>query len=105
MKLSKLQNYILEQAFLDGGDYDRDKLLKFYENYKKPPIKEDQINIVTKSLERLINQGFLIGYGIKTNRKWFIKEIKITGQGRQLAKKFLSQQQVLPLKKKKLKIK
>ncbi|MFH1173319.1 MAG: hypothetical protein V1692_02200 [bacterium] len=103
MKLSKLQNYILTQSFLEAASYNRDKLLKFYDSYKKPPIKEDQINIITKSLERLINQGLLVGYGIRTNRKWFIKEIKITGQGKQLAKKLLSQQQILPLKKRKVK--
>lgn len=99
MKLSPLQKYILEQNYLEGGKLNRNRLLKFYESYKKPPIMEDQINIITKCLERLIDKEWLVGYGIRASHKWFIKEIKLTGKGRQLVKNILSQQSSLPFKK------
>lgn len=101
MRPSPLQKYILKQGYLEAGKFNRDKLLKFYENYKKPPLPEDQINIITKCLERLIDKEWLVGYGIRASHKWFIKEIKLTGKGRQVAKKLLSNQQILPFKKRK----
>ncbi len=99
MRLSPLQKYILEQGYSESGKFNRDRLLKFYESYKKPPLLEDQINIITKCLERLIDKELLVGYGIRASHKWFIKEIKLTGKGRQLIKKILSEQSSLPFKK------
>ena len=102
MRLSPLQKYILEQGYSEPKPFNRDKLLKFYNNYKKPPLKEDQINIITKSLERMTDKELLIAYGIRTHKKWFIKEIKLTLKGIAMAKKLLSRQQILPLRKRKL---
>lgn len=101
MKPSLLQKYILQQCYLENGKLNRNKLLKFYENYKKPPLLEDQVNIITKCLERLIDKEWLMGYGIRLAHKWFIKEIKLTGEGRQIARKLLANQQALPFKKRK----
>lgn len=102
MKFSSLQKYILEQSYLEGGKLNRNRLLKFYENYKKPPIMEDQINIITKCVERLIDKELLIGYGIRAARKWFIKEVKLTGKGKILIKGMLSKQSSLPFTKKRI---
>ncbi|MFH1225828.1 MAG: hypothetical protein V1684_00875 [bacterium] len=101
MKPSPLQKYILQQSYLENSKFNRDKLLKFYEAHKKPPLLEDQINIITKCLERLIGKEWLVGYGIRLAHKWFIKEIKLTGKGKQVAKKLLINQQLLPFKKRK----
>jgi hypothetical protein len=98
MKLSFLQKYILLSGYEEKGKFGREKLLKFYEKTKKKPKVEDQVNIITKSLERLIDKGLLIGYGIRTPKKWFIKEIKLSASGRRLAKKLRGEQQALPLK-------
>lgn len=104
MKLSQLQKYILLNSVGLKGKLKRSQLLKFYEKQKSPPKKADQQGIVTKSLERLIEKGLMIGYGRRTPEKWFIEEVRLTGQGQREARKLFGQQQVLPLHLKKLKI-
>ena len=99
MKLSNLQKYILKESF--GL---KDKLLpsryhKYY-NGQKSPSKSEQVKILSKSIDRLINKGLLIGYGKKTQDKWFIQELELTKKGSCLAKKLLGEQTSLPLKKK-----
>ena len=64
----------------------------------REPKRDDQINIITKSLERLIDRGYLVGYGTRTPKKWFVKEIKLTMMGRRAAKRLMGEQQILPLK-------
>jgi hypothetical protein len=98
MRLSNLQRYILISGYGEKSKFSRRKLLKFYERYRKKPKIEDQVNIITKSLERLIDKEFLIGYGVRTPKKWFIKEIKLTVNGRRVAKRLRGEQQTLPLK-------
>lgn len=99
MRLSLLQKYVLLQGLNQKGKFGREILIKFYDIQKKKPKKEDRVNIITKSLERLINKELLTGYGVRTSRKWFIKEIKLTSKGRKAAKKLLGEQQKLPFKK------
>ena len=72
--------------------------MKFYDKQKRKPKKEDQVNIITKSLERLINKGFLTGYGVRTPQKWFIKEIKLTTAGKRAARGLRGKQVPLPFK-------
>lgn len=98
MKLSHLQKYILLIGYEEKGKFSRGRLLRFYDKYKRKPKKEDQVNIITKSLERLIDKGYLVGYGVRTPKKWFIKEIKLTVAGRMMAKKLQGEQQTLPLR-------
>lgn len=63
--------------------------------------KENYKNIVTVSLERLIERGILIGYGIKTKDKLFINKIKLTPLGRKEAGIILRlKQPALPLSRK-----
>jgi len=101
MRLSNLQKYILIQGlYRKPGRFTRSGLIKFYDKIKKKPSKKDVQNIITKSIERLIDKELLIGYGRRTPHKWFIKEIKLTGKGRKVAKKLLGEQQALPFKKK-----
>lgn len=97
MKLSKLQKYILVNS-LGGRKINRRKFNKFYHTQKKKPKAEIITKIITKSLERLIDKGLMVGYGERTQFKWFIKEIALTTYGRKLAKKLLGEQQKLPLK-------
>lgn len=98
MKLSALQKYILKQVYLFKTDrFNRKNLLKFY-NQRKVVKNKDRVNIITKSLERLIDKELLTGFGVRTPHKWFIKEIKLTAKGRQIAKSLFGKQQVLPLK-------
>jgi hypothetical protein len=98
MKLSHLQKYILGLGYAEKGKFGRGKILRFYEKQKRPPKMEGRVNIVTKSLERLIDKGFLIGYGVRTPKKWFIKEIKLTAAGRRAARGLRGKQAPLPFK-------
>jgi len=98
MKLSHLQKYVLGLGYAEKDKFGRGKILRFYEKQKRPPKMEDRVNIITKSLERLIDKGFLIGYGVRTPKKWFIKEIKLTAVGRRAAKGLQGKQAALPFK-------
>lgn len=98
MKLSNLQKYILLSCYEEKGKVSRDRLLKFYDKQKKKPKIEDQVNIITKSLERLIDKELLVGYGVRTPHKWFIREIKLTIIGRKIAKELQGKQVQLPFK-------
>lgn len=97
MKLSKLQRFILVNS-LASRKTNRQKFVKFYNSQKIKPKKDIIIKIITKSLERLIDKGLIVGYGERTQCKRFIKEIELTAKGRRLAKKLLGEQQKLPLK-------
>lgn len=94
LHLSKLQKYILLECYFNSGKiYLLDNLIKFYR--KNPP--KNAKKILTKSLERMIKKEILSVLAKKTPHKLFIKEIKLTNFGRQLAKKILNQKQKLPL--------
>ncbi|PIY95997.1 MAG: hypothetical protein COY66_05350 [Candidatus Kerfeldbacteria bacterium CG_4_10_14_0_8_um_filter_42_10] len=98
MKLSNLQKYILIQSFERKGKlFPKPELKKFYRSQKQQPKKKDISGIITKSVERLIDKELMIGYGIRTPHKWFIKEIKLTPKGKKTAKKIRGEQQALPL--------
>lgn len=99
MNISNLQKYILVSAYTSRTKkISRRGFEKFYKNQKKTPKKDDIKNIITKSLERLIDKEMLIGYGRRTPHKWFVDEIQLTAWGRQTAKKMLGEQQKLPFK-------
>lgn len=85
-------------GYAEKDKFGRGKILRFYDKQKRPPKTEDRVNIVTKSLERLIDKGFLVGYGVRTPKKWFIKEIKLTAVGRRMAKTLQGKQVPLPFK-------
>ena len=99
MKLSALQKYILKQA-----GQTKDKTLakaaieQFYQGYKKRPTPQDILTIITRSVERLIADELVVGYGSKTAHRWYIRQVKLTPQGRKLAKGLFGVQQRLPLK-------
>lgn len=101
MLLSKLQQYILEECLNRGGQcqrhiFDINCAIKHShaqsENYKK---------IVTQSIERLIERGMVVGYGLKTREKLFIEKVKLTPTGKRAVYEFRAARQArLPLTKK-----
>lgn len=103
MRISQLQKYILLSIYGTKGQFKRNQLFRFYNKQKKPPKKEDQQGIITRSLERLIDKGLMIGYGRRTPEKWFIDEVRLTNIGKREAKKLFGRQQTLPLRLKKSK--
>ena len=99
MRLSPLQKYILRNCYLTPPRaVGRSGFTRFYDQQKQKPKASDLVNIITKSLEALIDRGFMTGYGVRTPQKWYIKEVKLTPQGRKQARKLLGEQQVLPFK-------
>ncbi|MBU1037224.1 hypothetical protein KKF32_04305 [Patescibacteria group bacterium] len=98
MKLSDLQKFILLQSYGKVKRINRNLFNKFYNSHGKAS-KEHHIKIITKSLERLIDRGLIIGYGEKTMNKWYIKEVQLTPLGRRFAKKLMGVQISLPFKK------
>ncbi|MFH0853457.1 MAG: hypothetical protein V1853_03555 [bacterium] len=104
MRLSSLQKYILveiESAHLKK--YHRKELVAFYSKRPAKQRPEEIQDVITKSIERLIDKGLLIGYGHRTTKKWFIEELRPTPLGRKTAKQLMSQQQSLPLFKRAIK--
>jgi len=100
MRLSSLQKYILLKTAEKGGKVDRKIFRMFYENLEKKPGKKYQEKIITKSLERLIDRGFITGFGKRTVRKWFITQISLTSKGRAAVKELLREKQrKLPFRK------
>ncbi|MFZ6035790.1 MAG: hypothetical protein ACOYUK_01485 [Patescibacteria group bacterium] len=100
MSLSPLQRFILTSAFEARGKLQRTKLKQFYSSQKRKPSADDQQRIISRSIERLIERGMLIGYGRRTPEKWFIDEVRITALGRRTARKLYGTQQQLPFTKK-----
>ncbi|MEK7072245.1 MAG: hypothetical protein AAB969_01600 [Patescibacteria group bacterium] len=102
MALSDLQKYILNKG-LEGSKNTVGKtvLKRFYITQKSQPKEEDQINIITKSVDKLIKRGLVKGVGTKTAKKWFVKEVILTKKGVKIAKELLGKQEELPFKNKK----
>ncbi|KKU38812.1 MAG: hypothetical protein UX54_C0030G0008 [Parcubacteria group bacterium GW2011_GWA2_46_39] len=98
MRLSPLQKFILRLCYSRQPKISRKGFIKFYEKQKKKPSKDDIVNIITKSMESLIDKELMVGFGERTSKKWYIKEVKLTAKGRRQAKKLLGEQQALPLK-------
>jgi len=99
--LSKLQQTILEECMARGGSFSRREVGRIVSGAASKAKKENLTSVVTQSIERLIDRGFLVGYGTKTQEKLFISRIRITPAGRREVYKFRVQRQIkLPLKKK-----
>jgi len=107
MKLSGLQKFILKKTLEDTAHKDRKNIVsrqrfyQFYQSQKKVPNKKVQANIITRSLERLIDRGLVIGYGEKTQYKLFINTIKLTPAGKKMTKQLFGRQASLPFGKSK----
>jgi len=98
MRLSLLQKYILAECYNRSGlRAERVGLVKFYSGYKVPK-KELRTKIITRSIESLIDKELLVGYGVRTPHKWFIREIRLTGKGVKAGRRLLGEQLKLPLK-------
>lgn len=93
MPISALQKFILRECYqYQKPRISRQPFTKFYVRSTHP-----NADSITVSLERLIDRGFLIGFGRRTPKKWFIEEVKLTPLGRRIAKQSFGKQQQLPL--------
>jgi len=92
--LSKLQKSVLKSAFLSARPRVPRSSLHTAQPARTSPYAEE---ILGRSLERLIDRGFAVGYGHRTAEKWFIESIRLTTRGRQEARRLLGTQTSLPL--------
>ena len=60
---------------------------------------KDVVDVVTHALERLIDRGLLVGFGVRTKEKWFTRAIRLTSEGRRVARALAGTQQTLPLRR------
>ncbi len=95
MRLSPLQKHILGVCFSSKGKVPRAPFHAFYEGKTARP--KDIVDTITKTLERLIDKGLMVGLGVRTPKKWYIKEVRLTSAGKKLARKLRGEQQKLPL--------
>lgn len=94
MRLSRFERYVLQCVFDAGGKTDRRRFLRYYQGQDDPPSRDDQVNTITKALERMIDKELLVGYGVRTPKKWYIKEVRLTPVGRRVARKLKGEQQI-----------
>lgn len=109
MRLSALQKHILLTSYgspstpaasgglrSGGKRISRTVFHKFYEG--KVMKQKAVVDVITRTLERLIDKGLMVGLGVRTPKKWYIKEVRLTPAGRKAARKLRGEQQRLPLK-------
>ena len=96
MRLSLLSRHILNACYLAKGKVGRKPFHAFYEGKDARP--KDVVDTVTKTLERLIDKGLLTGLGVRTPKRWYIKEVRLTPAGRKVARTLQGEQQHLPLR-------
>lgn len=96
LRLSKLQRFLLETTLSRSGKVPRRLFDSFYpsDSRVRPTLR---VKIITKTMERLIEKGMFVGYGVQTAEKWYIKEVRLTPEGRRLARRLAGEQQHLPL--------
>lgn len=97
MLFSPLQKYILSETLTARKKLNRARLVNFYERQNGKKATGEQVEIITKSLERLIVRGLLTAQGIKTSEKFFIQEIILTREGKRAARELLGKQQRLKI--------
>lgn len=99
MRLGPLQKYILLVSRSSRNPVFREKFIAYYQGKKKKPSREDQVNAITKAIEKMINANLVVAEGVKTSEKFFIKMIRLTPRGRSQVKKIIGSQQRLPINK------
>lgn len=99
LRLSALQRYILLSCY-DAKSHRRERkgLEQFYQTQPRCPSPKDAQDAVTKSLERLIDKELLVGYGVRTPHKWYIREIRLTPKGRRVSRALTGWQAPLPFR-------
>ncbi|HOX60571.1 MAG TPA: hypothetical protein PLV72_01025 [Candidatus Magasanikbacteria bacterium] len=99
MTLSPLQKYILVRCLERNTKVDRKVFCAFYANREKKPKEKYLQNVITNSLESLIDREYLVGYGKRTPHKWFMTHVELTARGFDAAEEVLREKQnKLPLR-------
>ena len=98
MRMSALQKSILLTCLDRASKCGRSVLDSVYEHNHPRASRKTSQNVVTKALENLIDKGFLVGEGVRTPKKWYIKGVRLTTMGKRIARKLRGEQLVMRLK-------
>ena len=71
--------------------------MEFYKGSRKKTKKDFHVKIISKSLERLLKKGLITAVAVRTEKKWFIKEIFLTRKGKKVVKELKGRQLILKL--------
>lgn len=91
MRLSRLQQFILMECASVRGACDRLRFSAFYASKSNRHTKN-----ITRSIEHLIDRELMIGEGVRTPHKWYMRRVRLTPKGKVAAKKLGGEQRVLP---------
>jgi hypothetical protein len=92
--LSSLQQYILKACVRKGGKVPVELFVSFY-GAEATEDPEGCRKAIRKSIDRLIAREFLTGYGSKTTRKLYLKEVRLTPKGRKASSELMPKQLAL----------
>jgi len=98
MRMSALQKSLLLTSLERGGRASKTILDISHQNKRPASGKRNAQNVVTKTLENLIDKGFLVGEGVRTPKKWYIKAVRLTAVGRRIAKELRGKQLTMRLR-------
>lgn len=99
IQLSRVQKAILLACFPMRGVVDRARFGRRAE--RTMTRAKDPMDGMTKVLERLIARGLLIGMGTRTRSRWYITHVRLTVEGRTVARRLVGTQQQLPMRSRK----
>lgn len=99
MRLSALQKDILTRAVLAREPRVSRTVFAAYYTKRNRALTKDEQNAITKSIERLVEKGLLVGYGRRTPQKWFIESVRLTPFGRRIARALFGTQTAFPFAK------
>lgn len=100
MNLSSWQRLMLREAAKAKPRVHRRLFEQEYKRLNPEASQKEVMDMVTKTMERLIDRGLAIGYGYKTQYKLFLTTLNLTPAGRKVAKEISKKQILLPLFKK-----
>lgn len=92
MRLSLLQKQLVLLCLDRTGKCGRQVLDSTYEYDHPSAGRKSAQNVVTSALENLIDKGFMVGEGVRTPKKWYIKAVRLTPVGKKLARKLRGEQ-------------
>lgn len=100
MYLSRLQRFILEACLNGrGGGAAPSDFYSFYKQVSRRSVRKTMVDTVNKSLDHLVDRGFLIAYGRRTAERFFVDRVRLTPLGRRVANtQVKSKQNKLPLR-------
>lgn len=98
MRLSSLQKRILLSCLDRAGKCARALLDQWYQEQRPTATKKNAQNVVTGALENLVDKECMIGEGVRTPHKWYIRSVRLTPVGRKLARKLRGEQLKMKLR-------